>query len=77
MIVNTCKYLCNCKSGNVIVIMVGIVLNLCSNAFEVMRTSSWNELITSHPHLVAETYKALVSQVQSCFPPRKRLKLEL
>lgn len=48
-----------------------------SNAFEVMRTSSWNELVTGHPHLVAETYKALVSQVQSCFPPRKRLKLEL
>ncbi|XP_065920429.1 speckle-type POZ protein-like isoform X2 [Dysidea avara] len=48
-----------------------------SNAFEVMRTASWNELVSGHPHLVAETYKALVSQFQSCFPPRKRLKLEL
>ena len=54
---------------------VGLCL-ICSHATDVMETGGWRELVQSHPHLVAEAFRALASQ-QSPPPerPKKRAKL--
>uniref|UniRef100_A0A673GDW2 Speckle-type POZ protein-like B n=1 Tax=Sinocyclocheilus rhinocerous TaxID=307959 RepID=A0A673GDW2_9TELE len=46
-----------------------------SNAADIMETAGWKAMIQSHPHLVAEAFRALASA--QCTPfglPRKRLK---
>jgi len=50
--------------------------DVCSHATDVMETSGWRELVQSHPHLVAEAFRALASQ-QSPPPerPKKRAKI--
>ena len=47
-----------------------------SHATDVMETPGWRELVQSHPHLVAEAFRALASQ-QSPPPerPKKRAKI--
>jgi len=42
---------------------------------DVMETSGWKEMVKSHPHLIAEAFKALASQqIPPMGPPRKKLK---
>lgn len=47
-----------------------------SHATDVMETTGWREMVASHPHLVAEAFRALASQ-QSPPPerPKKRAKI--
>jgi speckle-type POZ protein len=44
-----------------------------------METSGWKQMITRQPHLIAEAFKALVTQQVPPIsgPPRKRLKNNL
>ena len=43
-----------------------------------METSGWKQMITRQPHLIAEAFRALVTQqVPPIGPPRKRLKNNL
>jgi len=42
---------------------------------DVMETSGWKQMVASHPHLIAEAFKALASQqIPPMGPPRKKLK---
>jgi speckle-type POZ protein len=42
---------------------------------DVMETLGWKEMVKSHPHLIAEAFKALASQqIPPMGPPRKKLK---
>jgi len=42
---------------------------------EVMETVGWKQMVGSHPHLIAEAFKALASQqIPPMGPPRKKLK---
>lgn len=46
-----------------------------THATDVMDTIGWKTMITSHPHLIAEAFRALASQQNpSIGPPRKRIK---
>lgn len=46
-----------------------------SQATDIMETSGWKSMIQSHPHLVAEAFRALASaQCPQFGIPRKRLK---
>jgi len=46
-----------------------------SHATDVMETTGWKQMITRHPHLVAEAFRALATQqVPPIGPPRKRFK---
>ena len=38
---------------------------VCSNASEVMETQGWNNLVSNHPSLVADAFKALALSVVS------------
>jgi len=45
------------------------------HATDVMDTIGWKSMISSHPHLIAEAFRALATQqVPPIGPPRKRLK---
>lgn len=51
------------------------LFSLRSHAADIMETAGWKAMIQSHPHLVAEAFRALASA--QCPPfglPRKRLK---
>jgi len=42
---------------------------------DVMETGSWKQMVASHPHLIAEAFKALASQqIPPMGPPRKKVK---
>ncbi|XP_023336912.1 speckle-type POZ protein A [Eurytemora carolleeae] len=42
---------------------------------DVMETGSWKQMVGSHPHLIAEAFKALASQqIPPMGPPRKKVK---
>ena len=42
---------------------------------DVMETSGWKQMVGSHPHLIAEAFKALASQqIPPMGPPRKKIK---
>jgi len=42
---------------------------------DVMETPGWKQMVSSHPHLIAEAFKALASQqIPPMGPPRKKLK---
>lgn len=42
---------------------------------DVMETSGWKQMVASHPHLIAEAFRALASQqIPPMGPPRKKLK---
>lgn len=42
---------------------------------DVMETGGWKQMVGSHPHLIAEAFKALASQqIPPMGPPRKKLK---
>lgn len=46
-----------------------------SHATDVMETTGWKTLIQSHPHLIADAFRALASQQSPPLgPPRKRVK---
>ncbi|XP_060589968.1 speckle-type POZ protein B-like [Ruditapes philippinarum] len=46
-----------------------------SHATDVMETQGWKTLIMSHPHLIADAFRALASQQSPPLgPPRKRVK---
>ncbi|XP_022126344.1 protein roadkill isoform X3 [Pieris rapae] len=48
-----------------------------SHATDVMDTTGWKNMISSHPHLIAEAFRALATQQQQIppiGPPRKRVK---
>ncbi|CAH0729381.1 unnamed protein product, partial [Brenthis ino] len=48
-----------------------------SHATDVMDTAGWKNMISSHPHLIAEAFRALATQQQQIppiGPPRKRAK---
>ncbi|XP_029702160.1 speckle-type POZ protein-like A isoform X2 [Takifugu rubripes] len=66
--INRCSVLrqLGCKDGK----------NWNSNhATDIMETAGWKSMIQSHPHLVAEAFRALASaQCPPFGPPRKRLK---
>ena len=41
----------------------------------VTETGSWKQMVASHPHLIAEVFKALASQqIPPMGPPRKKVK---
>lgn len=47
----------------------------CRHATDVMDTSGWKSMINSHPHLIAEAFRALATQqIPPIGPPRKRVK---
>ena len=46
-----------------------------SHATDVMETPAWKSMITSHPHLIAEAFRALATQqVPPINTTRKRMK---
>ncbi|XP_065577160.1 speckle-type POZ protein B-like [Artemia franciscana] len=46
-----------------------------THATYVMETSDWKSMIQTHPHLIAEAFRALATQlIPPIGPPRKRLK---
>ncbi|XP_065577159.1 speckle-type POZ protein B-like isoform X2 [Artemia franciscana] len=46
-----------------------------THATDVMETSGWKSMIQTHPHLIAEAFRALATQqIPPIGPPRKRLK---
>jgi hypothetical protein len=46
-----------------------------SHATDVMETQGWKTMVNSHPHLVADAFRALASQQSPPLgPPRKRMK---
>jgi len=46
-----------------------------THATDVMDTIGWKSMITSHPHLIAEAFRALATQqIPPIGPPRKRVK---
>jgi len=47
-----------------------------SHATDVMETSGWQNMITTHSHLIAEAFRALATQqIPPIGPPRKRVKM--
>lgn len=47
----------------------------CRHATDVMETIGWKSMIQSHPHLIAEAFRALATQqMPPIGPPRKRIK---
>jgi len=45
------------------------------HATEVMETAGWKSMVHSHPHLIAEAFRALATQqIPPIGPPRKRIK---
>ena len=45
------------------------------HATDVMETAGWKSMIQSHPHLIAEAFRALATQqIPPIGPPRKRIK---
>ncbi|KAK8733307.1 hypothetical protein OTU49_006572 [Cherax quadricarinatus] len=46
-----------------------------THATDVMETQGWKSMIQSHPHLIAEAFRALATQqIPPIGPPRKRIK---
>ena len=42
---------------------------------DVMETTGWKQMVVSHPHLIAEAFKALANlQIPPMGPPRKKMK---
>lgn len=40
-----------------------------------VETAGWKQMVATHPHLIAEAFKALASQqIPPMGPPRKKLK---
>lgn len=68
------KWQCNnafCK----VLLSKHLLLLFFSQAADIMETSGWKSMIHSHPHLVAEAFRALASaQCPQFGIPRKRLK---
>lgn len=47
----------------------------CRHATDVMDTPGWKSMIQTHPHLIAEAFRALATQqIPPIGPPRKRVK---
>lgn len=45
------------------------------HATDVMETAAWKSMISTHPHLIGEAFRALATQqVPPIGPPRKRVK---
>lgn len=56
-------------------ILIMYVLYVYSHATDVMDTTGWKTMIQSHPHLIAEAFRALATQqIPPIGPPRKRVK---
>lgn len=54
-----------------------IYVDLCfsRHATDVMDTAGWKSMINTHPHLIAEAFRALATQqIPPIGPPRKRVK---
>jgi len=48
---------------------------ICSHATDVMDTVGFKSMVKSHPHLIAEAFRALATQqIPPIGPPRKRMK---
>lgn len=46
-----------------------------SHATDVMETAAWKSMISTHPHLIGEAFRALATQqIPPIGPPRKRVK---
>ena len=55
--------------------LINTLILFFSQATDIMETSGWKSMIQSHPHLVAEAFRALESaQCPQFGIPRKRLK---
>lgn len=53
-----------------------IFLILSSHATDVMETVGWKNMVTTHPHLINEAFRALATQqIPPIGPPRKRVKM--
>lgn len=49
---------------------------LSSHATDVMETVGWKNMVTTHPHLINEAFRALATQqIPPIGPPRKRVKM--
>ena len=47
-----------------------------SHATDVMETVGWKNMVTTHPHLINEAFRALATQqIPPIGPPRKRVKM--
>jgi len=47
-----------------------------SHAADIMETVGWKNMIATHPHLIAEAFRALATQqIPPIGPPRKRVKM--
>lgn len=52
------------------------VLSNRSHATDVMDTLGWKNMVTTHPHLINEAFRALATQqIPPIGPPRKRVKM--
>lgn len=52
-----------------------MIIYLYRHATDVMETQGWKSMIQSHPHLIAEAFRALATQqIPPIGPPRKRIK---
>lgn len=50
--------------------------NNSSHATDVMETVGWKNMVTTHPHLINEAFRALATQqIPPIGPPRKRVKM--
>lgn len=71
-------FLCKRNSVELFVLDVFPLLTLCSccrHATDVMETTGWKAMINSHPHLIAEAFRALATQqAPPMGPARKRIK---
>lgn len=55
--------------------LLTLLFDCCSHATDVMDTLGWKSMISSHPHLIAEAFRALATQqIPPIGPPRKRVK---
>lgn len=52
-----------------------ILFPVSRHATDVMETPGWKSMIQTHPHLIAEAFRALATQqIPPIGPPRKRVK---
>lgn len=55
--------------------MIMLIFDYFRNASDVIETSAWKNMSRLHPHLVSETFRAMVNQQSPTFgPARKRFK---
>ena len=63
------------KGACVCVCAFSVDSSIFSHATDIMETAGWKTLIESHPHLIADAFRALASQQSPPLgPPRKRVK---